>query len=229
MKLRFLRGILGTLGIAGIIAFLFFPKEKHYECLEKDQEFYLYGDQASGVASAELQPVGFKCELLRENGLCGIGFSFTQGSDEDFKNWNLMDSLILYLESSANFRELIVQVLTYDPDHTDLEKRGTMKPVMKELKLSPGKKRYSIYMEHLYTPDYWFEQQNARDRGNMKRFSAIAGLEMFSGWANKAGEPLSLKIENICLNGQSNVPFVVLVCFLGILIIVAIGAREKKS
>jgi hypothetical protein len=227
MKLRYLRVVLGILGIAGIIAFCFFPKEKHYECLEKNQDFYLYGYPASEVALAELQSSGFKCELLKESGLCGMGFSFIQGEGENFRNWNLMDSLILYLETSANFKELIVQVLTYDPDYTDLEKRGTMKPVMKELKLAPGKNRYSIYMDHLYTPDYWFEQQNARDRGNMKRFSAITGMEMFSGWANKASEPLSLKVENICLKGQSNVSFVILVCFLGILIIVAIGAREK--
>jgi hypothetical protein len=227
MKLRFLRTALGVLGIIGIAAYLFFPKEKHYECLEKKQDFYLYGDPSSGVASAEFQAAGFKCELLRENGLCGVGFSFSKGEDENFQNWNLMDSLILFLETSANFKELIVQVLTFDPDYTDLEKRGTMKPVMKELKLRPGKNRYSIYMEHLYTPDYWFEQQKAKDRGNMKRFSAITGLELFSGWANKAGEPLELKIEDICIEGQSNLSFVILVCFIGILIIIAIGARAK--
>jgi hypothetical protein len=227
MKLRYLRAALGILGIIGIFAYLLFPKEKHYECLEKNQDFYLYGDSASGVALAELQSVGFKCELLNESGLCGIGFSFARGEDENFKNWNLMDSLTLFLEASANFKELIVQVLTFDPDHSDLEKRGTMKPVMKELKLTPGKKRYSIYMDNLYTPDYWFEQQKARNNGNMKRFSAVTGLEMFSGWANKAGEPLELKIENICIEGQSNVSFVVLVCFLGILIIIATGARSK--
>jgi hypothetical protein len=227
MKLRFLRAVLGVLGIMSIMAYLFYPREKFYECLEKNQEFYLYGDAASGVASAELQSAGFKCELSKESGLCGMGFSFARGEDENFKNWNLMDTLTLFLETSANFKELVVQVLSFESGHSDLGKPGTMKPAMKELKLEPGKKRYSIYMGHLYTPYYWFEQQKARDRGNMKRFSSVTGIEMFSGWANKAGEPLELKLENICLEGQSNVSFVALVCFIGLLIIIATGARSR--
>jgi hypothetical protein len=228
MKIRYLRATLGILGIAGIIAYCIFPKEKYYECLEKDQEYYLYGDTASGAAFAELGSAGFKCELLRENGLCGMGFSFIKGEYENFRNWNLMDSLFIHLQSSANFEELIVQVLTYDLDHTDSKKRSTMKPLVKELKLTPEKKRYSIHMGSFYTPDYWFEQQHAKDNGNMKKFSSVTGLEMFSGWANKAGEPLELKVENICIEGQSNVSFVVLVCFVGILIIIAVAARERN-
>ncbi|MDR0516025.1 MAG: hypothetical protein LBH25_03175 [Fibromonadaceae bacterium] len=227
MKLRYLRTALGVLGIAGIVVFFLFPKEKKYECLDKEQNFYLSGDSASGTAFAELSNAGFICYLFKENGMCGAGFSFARGKNRNFKNWNLMDSLILYLQSSEYLKELIVQVLTIDPDHTNLESRSTMKPAIKELKLTPGKNRYSIYMEHLYTPDYWFEQQNVKSKGNMKRFSTVAGLELFSGWANKAGMPLELKIESICLEGHSNVPFVILICYLGILITIAISVRIR--
>ena len=221
MKGRYLRTALFILGIAGIVAFLLFPNKKHYECLEKKLEFYQYG------ATSNIAPAGFKCELLKENENCGIGFSFSQGK-MDFKNWSLMDSLVLELQSSADLEELIVQILTFDPDYTDINERNTMKPLIKELKLSPEKRRYSIYLEHFYTPDYWFEQQNLKDKRNAKRFYAIAGLEIFTGWQNKKEVPLELKIENICTEGYSNIPFVILVCYIAALIVIAISARTKN-
>jgi hypothetical protein len=103
-----------------------------------------------------------------------------------------------------------------------------MKPIMKELKLT-GKKRYSIAIEHFYTPDYWFEQQKAKNTHNPKRFSAITGLELFSGWKNPVNTELELKIESVCAEGHSNAPFVVLVAYIGVLIMAAINIRIKSS
>jgi len=219
MRKRYLRAILAVLGVAGIIAFLLFPNEKTYECLEKDLDFSTYGDSASGVASVETEPFAFKCILFKESGNCGISYIFP-----DLENWNLVDSLDIELEST-NFEELIVQVLTYDRDHSDMEELNTMKPALKEVKLIPGQTRYSIYMDHFYTPEYWFEQQGAENRGNMKRFSGVTGLQIFSGWKNKTGTLLELKIKSICTESYSNTPFVVLILYLGILIAIAISVR----
>jgi hypothetical protein len=137
-----------------------------------------------------------------------------------------MDILSIDMQSSADFEELIVQILTIDP-HTKPDDRSTMKPLIKELKLEPNKKRYSIAMEHFYTPDYWFEQQKARNTHNAKRFSAVTGIEMFSGWKNQTDKQLELKIESICLEGADNTRFVILVIYIGILIATAISVRIK--
>ena len=229
MKKRYLRAVLLLLGIMGVIAYSLFPVEKEVECLEKDSvNFYPYGSSAGGAAFLEIEDFAFKCRLAYESGNCGVGLSFDEiGSN--YKNWNLMDSLVLNLQSSGDFKELIVQILTYDPDYTDPNNRNTMKPAIKELYLSPGTKRYSIAMEHFYTPDYWFEQQKARNTHNAKRFSAVAGLEMFAGWKNQADKPLELKAESICAEGFSNMPFVVLVIYLSILVAIAISARTKSD
>ncbi|MDR2581647.1 MAG: hypothetical protein LBC85_11745 [Fibromonadaceae bacterium] len=227
MKSKYLRTVLSILGIAGIVAFLLIPNKKIYECLEKDLSFHQYGDSASGIAFAELSPAGFKCELLKENGNCGVGFSFGQ-SKMDFRNWSLMDSLVLELQGSENLKEVIVQILAFAPEHTDINERHTMKPLLKELKLTPEKKRYSIHMQHFYTPDYWFEQQKVKNRHNPKRFYAIMGLEIFTGWQNKTETPLELKIESICTKGHSNLLFVILICYLATLIIIAISVRTKN-
>ncbi|GBU23587.1 hypothetical protein R83H12_00203 [Fibrobacteria bacterium R8-3-H12] len=221
MKKPYLRAVLLFLGIAGIIAYLLFPSEKKIECIEKELNFYPYIDSASGVKDMEIEPPAFKCSLLKEGGHCGIGFSFNET-----ENWNLMDFLIIDMQSSADFKELIVQILTIDP-RTKEDDRSTMKPVIKELKLEQNKKRYSIPMEHFYTPDYWFEQQNIKDTHNAKRFSFVAGMEMYSGWKNKTDKPLELKIEGICLEGVSNTRFVILVIYIGILIAMAISVRVK--
>jgi hypothetical protein len=223
MKTRYLRTILLFLGIAGIIAYFLYPKDKEAECLEKDSlDFYPYGDSANGMVFLEIEPCAFKCELSRENGNCGFGFFF-----DDYENWNLMDFLVLEIETSENFKELIVQILTFDPSHTKREDRSTMKPMLKELKLNPNKKRYSIAMGDFYTPDYWFEQQGVKNYYNPKRFSYVSGIEMFAGWKNEPYKDLKLKTESICLEGVSNVPFVILVIYIGILIATAISVRTK--
>jgi hypothetical protein len=139
-----------------------------------------------------------------------------------------MDYLILDLQSSADFKELIVSVQTYEPGHTKSDDRSSMKPVIKELKLI-GKNRYSIAMEHFYTPDYWFEQQGAKNTHNPKRFSAVTGLELFTGWKNPTNTELELKIKSVCTEGHSNTPFVILVAYIGILIMAAISIRTKHT
>jgi len=217
----YLRVILFFLGIAGIIVFLLFPSERKVECLEKELRFYSYVDSASGVKNVEIKPPAFKCVLSKEGGHCGMGFSFKE--DE---NWNLVDYLVVDMESSVDFEELIVQILTMD-FRTNENDRSTMQPLIKELKLDKDKKRYSIPMEHFYTPDYWFEQQKVRDTHKSKRFSSVAGIEMFSGWKNKTGKPLELEIKGICLEGVNNTRFVILVIYIVILIATAISVRTK--
>jgi len=224
MKNQYFRTLLLILGIAGIVVFALYPNEKKVECFEKDSmNFYPYGDSAGGMAFVEIEPFAFKCSLLYETGTCGMGFSF-----DEKKNWNLMDYLVLDMQSSANFKELIVSVQTYDPGHTKSGDRSSLKPVMKELELT-GKKRYYIPMDQFYTPDYWFEQQRVRNTNNPKRFSIVAGLELFAGWKNTPNTELELKIEGVCVEGHSNVPFVILVAYIGILIMAAISIRTKHT
>jgi hypothetical protein len=224
MKNHYLRTVLLIFGIAGIVVYSLYPNKKKMECFEKDSvNFYPYGDTAGGAAFVEIEPFAFKCSLLSENGTCGIGFSFNQK-----KNWNFMDSLVLNLQSSANFEELIIGMLTLDPDHTKSGNRNSMKPIIKELKLT-GEKRYSIAIEHFYTPDYWFEQQKAKNTHNPKRFSVVTGLELFSGWKNPIDTEFELKIESVCAEGHSNAPFVILVAYIGILIMAATSIRIKHT
>jgi len=221
MKKTYLRAVLLFLGIAGIIAYLVFPSKKKVHCIDKELNFYTYVDSTSGVQDVEIKPPAFKCNLSKEGGHCGMGFSFNET-----ENWNLMDFLIIDMQSSDEFKELIVQILTIDPRTRDND-RSTMKPVIKELKLEQDKKRYSIPMEHFYTPDYWFEQQKIKDTQNSKRFSFVAGMEIYSGWKNKTDTPLELKIEGMCLEGVSNTRFVILVIYIGILIATAISVRIR--
>jgi len=115
-----------------------------------------------------------------------------------------------------------VQILTYDPDNR------MEKPALKELHLNPGTTRYSIPIEHFYTPDYWFEQQKAKNTHNARRFSSVTGLELFSGWKNPIDTPLELKTESICAEGFSNASFAVLVVYLAILIGIAISVRIRN-
>ncbi|MDR2731990.1 MAG: hypothetical protein LBB36_02095 [Fibromonadaceae bacterium] len=224
MRNRYLRATLLFLGIAGIVAYSVFPNEKEVECLESETNFYPYGDSASGMAYIKLEPFAFRCSLLNENGNCGMGFSFGE-TRRNSKNWNLMDSLVLELQSSPDLRELVVQILTYDPDYTKAGDRSTMKPFIKEVELNPGKKRYSIALEHFYVPDYWFVQQNAKNSHNAKRFFAVMGMDIYAGWKNPANTMLELKVSRACAEGFSNTPFVILVIYLGILIASAIAAR----
>jgi len=224
MKNQHFRTILLVMGIAGVVVFALYPAEKKDECFEKDSvNFYSYGVSEGGMAYVEIEPFAFKCGLLNENGTCGIGLSFNEN-----KNWNLMDYLVLDLQNSDSLKELIVSVQTYDPSHTKEGDRSSMKPLMKELKLG-GKKRYSIAMGDFYTPDYWFEQQGARDIGNPKRFSTVTGLEFFAGWKNPANAELKLKIESVCVEGHDNTPFVILVVYICILIMAAISIRTKHT
>jgi len=208
MKMQYLRAVLLILGIAGIVAYSLYPNEKNTECFEPKP--YPYED-------AQIDGLAFKCILPAENANCGMAFSF-----DDNKNWNLMDSFVLNLQSSDNFKELIVQILTYDPDNR------IKKPALKELHLKPGSNRYSIPIEYFYTPDYWFEQQKARNTHNARRFSSVMGLELYSGWKNPIDTPLELKVESLCVEGFGNASFAILVVYLAILIGIAISVRIRN-
>jgi len=221
MRKPYLRAVLLFLGIAGIVVYILFPSEKKVNCLEKELKFYQYVDMNSGVKNADIKPPAFKCTLSKEGGHCGIGFSFTES-----ENWNLVDFLVIDMQSSADFEDLIVQILTID-FITNEKDRSTMKPLIKELKLNPDKKRYSIPMEQFYTPDYWFEQQKVSDNHKSKRFSSVAGMELFSGWKNKTDKPLELEIKGVCLEGVNNTRFVILVIYIVILITTAISVRTR--
>jgi len=207
MKIQYLRGFLLFLGLAGVVAYSFYPDVRNVECF--DSHPYSYG-------GAEVDDFSFRCMLPEETVNCGMAFSF----DEN-RNWNFMDSVVLNLQSSEGFKELIVQILTYDPDNR------MKKPVIKELHLNPNANTYSIAIEHFYTPDYWFEQQNAKNTHNARRFSSVMGLELYSGWKNPVDVPLELKVQSICAEGLSNVPFAVLVVYLAILIGIAISVRIR--
>jgi len=224
MSGKYLRTILLFLGIAGVVVFMFYPSEKTVECFEKNaMNFYAYGNSAVGMANVEIEPFAFKCSLLNESGHCGIGIVFNEN-----RNWNLMDYLVLDLQSSANFKELIVSIQTHDPSHSKESDRNSMKPIMKEVKLD-GRKRYSLPMNEFYTPDYWFEQQGARYINNPKRFSKVTGLEFFTGWKNPANTDLELKIEGMCVESHGSAPFIILVVYILILIIAAMSIRTKHT
>ncbi|MDR2999651.1 MAG: hypothetical protein LBU89_00175 [Fibromonadaceae bacterium] len=216
MKKRYLRTVLLLLGIAGIVFYAFFPSEKKVRCVEENfVNFHPYNYSANGDALVEIEPFAFKCRLSDESGNCGIKFSFAENGH---KNWNLMDSLVLNLQTDG-LEELIVQIQTL----TDYD---ITKPHLKELHLTSAK-RYSIAMEHFYTPDYWYEQHSVKNYHNIKKFSAVTGVEIFSGWKNPKDKPLELKIESFCLEGANNTPFVALVIYLAILIITAISVRIR--
>jgi len=221
MRKPYLRAVLLFLGIAGIVVYILFPGEKKVSCLEKELKFYQYVDPNSGVKNVEIKPPAFKCVLSKEGGHCGIGFSFNES-----ENWNLVDFLVIDMQSSADFEELIVQVLTMD-FITNEKDRSTMKPLIKELKLDPNKKRYSIPMTDFYTPDYWFEQQKVRETYKSKNFTSVTGMELYSGWKNKTDKPLELEIKGICLEGVNNTRFVLLVIYIVILITTAISVRTR--
>jgi len=221
-----MRALLLFLGIAGVVAYFFYPNEQKLECIEKDAEnLYSYIGSGKDIASLKIEHFAFECILLKESGNCGFGISLSK--PPDFENWNLMDSIVFDLQSSEHFKELIVQILTFDAGQTDLDDHSTKKPLIKEVELSPNKTRYSIPMQHFYTPDYWFEQQKARNTTNPKKFSAVIDMELYSGWKNEINKPLNLKIESICLKGANNAPFVILVIYLAILIAIAISVRTK--
>jgi hypothetical protein len=226
MKNRYLRAVLLFLGLAGVAAYFFYPNEQKQECINTEN-IYPYMNSENEVVFIETDSLSFKCILAKESGNCGFGIHLSK-SDNDFKNWNLMDSLILNMQSSKDFKEVIAQILTYESGHTSLDDRSTMKPFIKEIELSPNKTRYSMPMQHFYAPDYWFEQQKARNTGNHKKFSAVIDIEIYSGWKNDTFKPLELKIENICLKGANNAPFVILVLYIAILIAIAISVRTKS-
>ena len=188
MKKRHLRAVLLLFGIAGIAAYWFYPDKENIDCLEEN--------------------IVFKCNLTTEDEHCGNNFSFSG-------NWSLMDSLTLEIESSANLKEVIVQVET------------AIAPAFKELKLNAGKNRYSLDLEHLYTPDYLFKEKNIENTHNSKRFYSVKEISIYTGWKNPANEDLELKTTSICTIGASNVPFVILILYLGILIAIAISVRIR--
>ncbi|GHV15712.1 hypothetical protein AGMMS49938_14700 [Fibrobacterales bacterium] len=222
---KHLRLVIAILAIAGIAVYVFLPNEKNTNCVSADKGVLIYpsGDSLSGVGFVNISPSSFNCSLLNESGICGLGFRFENGS----RNWGRMDSLILNLKSSPELKEILVKILTNDPNLTKDGDQNSIRPLIKELSANPNQTRYSIPLTYFYVPDYWFSEHNI-EKNNVKSLFSVKGIEILSGWKNPANSPLELQIESLCAEGISNTPFVILVIYICLLIGIAIGVRVRE-
>lgn len=181
--------------------------------------------------SANQESVNFQCKLgadTTKSAWCGLIWNMKPQDQLVYRNWTFVDTLVFDVEAQGT-REVLLKLWAYDPDVTDEKKPRTFRLLMKEMPLRQGRQRVAIPIDHLYTPEFWFETANADLSLTRRHLESIARLEIAPGWNQARGAEFSVKFYGVVARGVSNVAFgVVLVIFL-ILTIIAVGFRHQQK
>lgn len=236
-KFLSLRAILVLLGILGIVVYALVPNRERFENLVPAPvgaaEFYVYDDSADGGGSRAYLATSDTLILFdfalgnqqKPSPYCGFGWDFaTKGR----RNWSFMDSVVLEVRATG-MDQVILKVLTYDPDHSEEGKNNTLRPLIKEVPVGPGWQRVAIPVEDLYVPDYWYQDNNISTRYDTKHLESVVRVEFAPGWEAPRGKPLGLQVRQMQVRGSSNLYFGILVAWVLVLIIAAMGVRTPSS
>ncbi|MDR1760548.1 MAG: hypothetical protein LBR60_08500 [Fibrobacter sp.] len=230
--------ILAGLAFLGLLIFLVVPNQEFYETLfplRENTEIVVYDDQADGgnsVAQMTLldSSLVLECKLNANTGRdawCGLIWTFTHEKEYHYQNWTFVDSLILETETMG-ISEILIKVWTYDPDVTLETDKKTFRLLIKEVPLKEGQKRIAIPFESFYTPDYWYTQTKTNRNLTKRHQETVAKVEITPGWHTPRDSVFRISIRNFSAKGVSNVPFGILLAYLTILMMAAIGLRQKK-
>jgi len=227
-----LRSLFAILGLLGIVVYILLPERIRSESLVpasvKGAKFYMYDDSADGGGSRAYLShsdtlVLFDFALGKNPGkspYCGFGWDFSLKK----RNWSFMDSLILEIRASG-MQQVIVKVMTFDPDYTREGENNTLRPLIKEIAVNGEWRRIAIPVEELYVPEYWYKDNGISTRYDSKHLEGVVRVEIAPGWEEARGKPLGLQIRSFQASGASNLYFGLLVGWLLLLLIAAIGVR----
>lgn len=229
--------ILGFIAIVTLVVYMllpnFFFEETVFPICEGTSVLGYDDSTDGGDSKANLHisdsSIAFDCTLGTDTtkaAWCGLLWNLDSKDKRIYKNWTFVDSLIFDVEAKGT-SEVLLKLWTYDPDVTDVTKSRTFRLLMKEMPLRKGRQRLAIPMDHLYTPDFWYETSGANREQTRRHQETVARLEIAPGWNQARGKNFSVKFFSIKAIGTSNLTFgIVLVIFL-ILTIVAVGRRHQ--
>jgi len=151
-----------------------------------------------------------------------------QSIDQGTMNWLFMDSLILELYNQGT-PELMLKILTWDPDVSQKGDPSTYRVLTKEFALSPGLQRIAIPAEHLYVPDWWYDQKGVSKDLDSKHLESVSHLEISTTDKSPRHSDIRLSISHIRVEGPKRTHFVLLLAFLFILALAAIGFKPPQG
>lgn len=229
--------ILGLIAAVVLAVYYFMPKyyfEEPVFPLPTGATVIAYDDIADGGESAVEFKMGedalhFSCQLGADTSKaawCGLLWNLDSASTHLYKNWTFVDTLVFDVEVHGT-REVLVKLWTFDPDVTDIKKPRTFRLLMKELPLREGRQRVAIPVEHLYTPEFWYENAKASPELTQRHMEAAARLEIAPGWNQSRGSKFSVTFYSVTARGMSNIAFGIVLGIFLVLTIVAVGRRHK--
>lgn len=143
-------------------------------------------------------------------------------------NWLFMDSLIIEL-STYDTPELMLKVLTWDPDVSQSEDPSTYRILIKELPLSKGLQHIAIPAEHLYVPDWWYTQRGVSKDLDSKHLEGVTHFEISTTEKTPLAKQVRIDIQQIRVEGPKRTNFVILLAFLFVLALAAIGLKPTQG
>lgn len=186
------------------------------------------GESVAHLVSSD-SAISFDCKLgtdTTKSAWCGLLWNMDPAGNKLYRNWTFVDSLIFDVDAEGT-NEVLLKLWTYDPDVTDVTKARTFRLLMKEMPLRKGRQRVSIPMDHLYTPDFWYETSGANRELTSRHQETVARLEIAPGWNQARGKKFTVKFYSAKAIGVSNIAFGIVLFIFLILTIVAVGRRHQ--
>lgn len=142
-------------------------------------------------------------------------------------NWSFMDTLYLEVRGQG-FSELELKILTFDPDHTKPENRSSYRQVIKEVAISSQMQKIAIPTEQFYIPDWWYSQEGVSKDLDSKHLEKVYRIDIQPSSKTPRNVPLLLEIQSVTITGTSSRNLAILLGYLFLLMIIALGTNPHK-
>lgn len=231
--------ILSLIAICALVIYAVLPDRHFVESvfpLEEGVVVDSFDDVADGGSSKVAfmksdSLLHFQCALGQDEDKatwCGILWNFDPENKKNFRNWTFVDTIVLNMEVSGT-KELLVKVWTFDPDVSSLDNYGSYRLHLKEVPVRNGVNKISLPMEQLYTPDFWYNDNNVKKSYKRRHLESVARVEIAPGWNQARGRRFTIAVHEMSAKGVSNLAFGMVLILFVILTIVAIGFTGRKK
>lgn len=226
-------GLALVLGIAGTVVFLTIPPSTQTIVLpttaQDATQIESFSDASHGGGSSlhmQIRDSGITLQVVLDSNKskdawAGVGWNVQK------RNWSFADTLYFDVRTQGT-QKLLIKVLTMDPDHSVKGEKETYRQLEKDFVASSKWTRVAIPAEHLYIPDWWYDQRKVPREHDNKHLEDVRRLDLLFPPESPRGVPLELEIRSVTLFGGTSKNLAYFAGYIFLLLLLVVGRNPNK-
>jgi|GEM_PF-3330742 len=222
-----------VLGIAGTVVFLTTPPSTQTIILPSSasgaSQIESFSDASNGGGSSLHMQISDSGILLNavldsnktKDAWAGVGWNIRE------RNWSFVDTLYFDVRVKG-VQKILIKALTKDPDHSVEGEKETYRQLEKEFAASREWTRIAVPAEHLYIPDWWYDQRKVPRQHDNKHLEDVRRLDLLFPPESPRGVPLELEIRSVTLFGGTSKNLAYFSGYIFLLLLLVVGRNPYR-